>query len=222
MSYPASRSTVYGPKTETAVRGFQRAVGFTNRDVDGVVGPKTLCALFQIFDMKIRGKLESKANSQSNVAPTNPQGNRPNDNNNPLPSPKPLPGNADAPDLPPKRFQGAAKIGVQGSPRDGQVELDFTMLSRNYFPNSGTNKIYHDTHGEYQLSWSLGLPPEVRGVYTGQLSFTVQPVTDWLVLWDRLHLFNPSVGILGQIPLNSKDYLNPDQLCIPGWALTWD
>jgi hypothetical protein len=48
----------------------------------------------------------------------------------------------------------------------------------------------------------LGIPLPPSSIYTGQLGITVQPVTDWLVLWDRLHLLTPAFGIYGQIPLN--------------------
>jgi peptidoglycan hydrolase-like protein with peptidoglycan-binding domain len=80
---------VYGRKTEAAVRRFQVSAGFRGRDVDGKVGPKTMVALFQIFDMEICGLLVPK----SNVLPTpiNPPTRKPpTDPTNQLPKPMPL------------------------------------------------------------------------------------------------------------------------------------
>jgi hypothetical protein len=192
---------IYGPKTEAAVRHFQKAVGFRGRDVDGIVGPKTTLALFQIFDMKICGKLTPSPNHPA--APVNP----PNTANQ-LPKPMPLLANqtkANDPEELPKRFQLSSQFGFQESRRDGpglQAQLGLTFRSRNYFPNSGANTIYHGLHFEAMFAPVIGIPLPPSSIYTGQLGVTVQPVTDWLVLWDRLHLLTPSVGIYGQIPFN--------------------
>jgi len=207
---------VYGHKTEAAVRAFQVAAGFKGRDVDGKVGPKTMIALFQIFDMKVCGKLTPKATPPSNPAPVNPPvGKPPNNPTNQLPRPMPVPSNqlhANAPEDVPRRFQANAQIGLQQSQRDGsgiQAQLGLTFRSRDYFPNSGANTIYHGLHTETILQPALGIPLPPSSIYTGQFGVTVQPVTDWFVLWDRLHLFTPTLGAYGQIPLNSPGGLDP-------------
>ncbi len=207
----------FGPKTEAAVRHFQKAAGFHGRDVDGVVGPKTTLALCQIFDMKIRGTLTAKQNPPNVTPPVNPPGKPVVKPANQMPKPMPVPANLtkanDPTDLP-KRFQGNLQAGFQDSKRDGpglQTQLGLTFRSRDYFPNSGANTIYHGMHSETVFApLVLGIPLPPSSIYTGQLSVTVSPVTDWLVLGDRLHLLTPSVGVYGQIPLNqSSDPTDP-------------
>lgn len=47
MGYsPGGTDGVYGPATRAAVRAFQTRQGWTGRDADGIVGPKTLDRLF--------------------------------------------------------------------------------------------------------------------------------------------------------------------------------
>ena len=207
---------VYGPKTEAAVRRFQVAAGFRGRDVDGEVGPKTMVALFQIFDMTILGVMMPKPTPPPNRGSVTPPTLRPSDNPaNQLPKLFPVPGNqikANAPEDLPKRFQANAQLGYQQSQRDGagvQAQLGLTFRSRDYFPNSGANTIYHGLHTETILQPALGIPLAPSTIYTGQLGVTVQPVTDWFVLWDRLHLFTPTFGAYTQIPLNSPNGLDP-------------
>jgi peptidoglycan hydrolase-like protein with peptidoglycan-binding domain len=203
----------FGPNTERAVRAFQKAVGFKGKDIDGIVGPKTTLALCQIFDLKICGKVTPKP-SQANVAPPPQQAVKPP---NQATKPTPVPPNAtgagnatqagNSADLP-KRFQGNLQVGPQYSARDGagvQTSLSGTFRTRDYFPNSSDKKFYHGMHGELQFApLVLGIPLPPSSIYTGQLSVTISPVTDWLVLSDRLHLFTPSVGVYGQIPLNQS------------------
>jgi hypothetical protein len=195
---------VYGSRTETAVRRFQKAAGFFGPDVDGVVGPQTTVALFQIFDMKIGANLTPKSPGSPSVpAPHSPDSSKPNDR----PKPFPIPDNqkANDPEELPKRFQLSAQFGFQGSKRDGpgfQGQIGFTFRSRDYFPNSGPKTIYHGTHFEAMGSGTLGIPLPPSSIYTGQIGVTISPVTDWFVLWDRLHLLTPTFGIYGQIPLN--------------------
>jgi putative peptidoglycan binding protein len=201
----------YGPATERAVRLFQAAAGFTGRDVDGKVGPKTTLALFQIFDMKVAGTLTPKKDAPANtprVGPVTPPAKRP-------PTPVPVPPTqvkADPPDDVPKRFQGSAQFGYQWSNRDGsglQLQVGLTFRTRDYFPRSKKNAFYHGLHTEIALQPALGIPLPGSSIYTGQLGVTVQPVTDWFVLWDRLHLFTPTIGVFGQIPFNSPDGVDP-------------
>ena len=192
---------VFGPKTDNAVRHFQAAVGFRGRDLDGVVGPKTTVALFQIFNMNITGQMKLRLNPDL-VMP-------------PLVTPT-APG-AKSPELPelPKKFQFNAQGGYQYSDRDGpgsQIQLNFVFRSRDYFPNSGSHTIYHGMHLESSISpLTLGIPNKPdSGIFTGQFGFAVSPVTDWLVLWDRLHLLTPSAGMYGQVPFNpSSDPTDP-------------
>jgi Putative peptidoglycan binding domain len=198
---------VYGRKTEAAVRRFQVSAGFRGRDVDGKVGPKTMVALFQIFDMEICGLLVPKSNVLP--APINPPTRKPPaDPTNQLPKPMPLLSDqtkANAPDDIPRRFQANAQFGVQQSQRDGsglQAQLGLTFRSKDYFPNSGANTIYHGIHLETILQPALGIPLPPSSIYTGQLGITVQPVTDWFVLFDRLHILTPTFGVFAQIPLN--------------------
>lgn len=210
----------YGPKTENAVRHFQKAAGFKGRDVDGEVGPKTMVALFQIFDMKICGTLTPKPNQPANPTPVNPPTTKPPSNDT-LPKRFPLLSDqtkANKPDELPRRYQLTGQFGYQDSQRDGQglqAQLGFTFRSRDYYPNSGANTIYHGLHTETMITPVLGIPLSPSSIYTGQLGVTVQPVTDWFVLWDRLHLLTPSIGIFGQIPLNSGNPLMDDPASHP-------
>ncbi len=43
----------FGPKTDTAVRAYQRAVGFASKDVDGVVGPKTWTEILTVDTVEL-------------------------------------------------------------------------------------------------------------------------------------------------------------------------
>ena len=198
---------VYGPKTDAAVRRFQAAVGFKGRDVDGVVGPKTTVALFQIFNMNITGQMKLRLNPDLLTPPAG----------TPVTPPTPVTPGTKPPEPAelPKKYQFNAQGGYQYSDRDGpgsQVQLNFVFRSRDYFPNSGSNTIYHGMHSETSISpLTLGIPNSPgSGIYTGQFGFAVSPVTDWLVLWDRLHLLTPSVGAYGQIPFNpSSDPSDP-------------
>ncbi len=198
----------FGNDTEAAVRVFQKAAGFRGRDIDGEVGPKTTVALFQVFDVSICGTLKpNPAKSKLNApAPANPP--KPAMNNAPKPIPVPAnQGTANPPELP-KRYQLSSQFGYQLSRRDGpglQYNWGWTFRSRDYFPSSGPDTIYHGMHNEVMISPTLGIPLPPSSIYTGQLSVQVSPVTDWLVLWDRLHLLTPSVGVYGQIPFNPRD-----------------
>jgi peptidoglycan hydrolase-like protein with peptidoglycan-binding domain len=195
---------IFGPITEAAVRRFQKAAGFKGRDIDGVVGPKTTLALCQLFEMKIRGTVTPKQNPPTVNPPVTPAKITTNE----APRPMPVPSNAKAngPTDLPKRFQSNLQAGVQGSKRDGwggQTQLSWTFRSRDYFPNSGANTIYHGMHRETVIApLVVGIPFPPSSVYTGQFSVTVSPLTDWLVLGDRLHLFTPSIGAYGQVPFN--------------------
>ena len=60
----------FGPETKAAIKRFQRDIGFTGRDVDGIVGPNTMAA-FDDHDV------------------TNTTGNAPPENIGPIPSPRP-------------------------------------------------------------------------------------------------------------------------------------
>jgi hypothetical protein len=105
----------------------------------------------------------------------------------------------------PNRFQLSLQPGFRLSNRDGkgvQVHLGFTFRSRNYFPNSGANTIYHGIHFETMLAQVLGIPLPPSSIYTGQSGVTVQPATGWFVLGDRWHILTPSTGIYAQIPFN--------------------
>jgi Putative peptidoglycan binding domain len=195
---------LYGPKTQNAVRRFQQAAGFKGREIDGIVGPKTMIALFQVFDMKISGTLTPKSNPP---APPPAKPNIPA-----VPPLKPMPSTVPPPDEIPRRFLATAQLGYQYSQRDGQglqAQLGLTFRSKDYFPNSAANTIYHGLHTETILQPALGIPLPKSSIYTGQLGVTVQPVTDWLVLFDRLHLLTPTLGVYGQIPLNSPGGLDP-------------
>jgi hypothetical protein len=210
LSPPIKVDGIFGSKTEAAVRRFQKAVGFPRKEIDGLVGPKTTVALFQIFDMKITADLKPK---DSNAAPTSPSqtpANKPADPPRTVPASETKPG--DSKEELPQRFQLSAQVGFQDSSRDGpgvQVALGATFRSRDYFPNSGPNTIYHGTHLEIGLSPSLGIPLPPSSIYTGQLGVTISPVTDWFVLRDRLHLFTPSFNVFGQIPLNHPNVTPP-------------
>lgn len=202
---------VFGSKTEAAVRTFQKAVGFTGRDIDGVVGPKTTVALCQIFDLKICGKVSHKPTQANGVPRPNVPVKPPIKPSGQLPQPTSIPAGGTGTTTPadlPKRFQGNLQVGPQFSPRDGfgvQTTLSATFRSKDYFPHSKAGKFYHGMHGELQFApLVLGIPLPPSSILTGQLSVTVSPVTDWLVLPHRIHLFTPSVGVYGQIPLNQE------------------
>jgi peptidoglycan hydrolase-like protein with peptidoglycan-binding domain len=210
---PLKVDGIYGPKTEKAVRHFQKAVGFHGRDVDGVVGPKTTTALFQVFDMKISGNLIPRANSST--ASSFPTGKPAVVNRTPAPTLAPSPSlKANDPTELPKRFQSTLQFGFQDSNRDGrglQAQLGFTFRTRDYYPNSGVNTIYHGMHWETMFAPVLGIPLPSSMIYTGQIGVTVQPVTDWFVLSDRLHLLTPSIGFYGQIPMNHPNATTPSK-----------
>src|SRR6266446_4033513 len=202
----------YGDKTQAAVIRFQKAVGFPKRDVDGVVGDKTRFALFQLFDVNICAAIKPKSNPPAKPAPP---ASKPVVVNPPIKTitgPKSTPASINQPpptasdDELPRWFQLSGQFAGQYSGRDGfglQAQLGFTARSRNYFPNSGKSLIYHSAHFEAMFAPVLGIPLPPSSTYTGQLSVTIQPITDWFVLWDRLHLLTPSLGFYGQIPLNS-------------------
>lgn len=208
----------FGDKTEKAVMQFQRAVGFRGKDIDGEVGPKTTLALCQLFEMKICGTLKPNA-ATTPVTPTTPtkpttppnlQQRNATGNNANTQGPKQFPpADAAKPKSPndlPNRYQASAQFGYQYSKRDGpglQAQLGFTFRSRDYFPNSNENSFYHGMHSETMIApFVLGIPLGSSSIYTGQLSISVAPLTDWLVIADRLHLLTPSLGIYGQIPFN--------------------
>lgn len=207
----------FGDKTEKAVMQFQKAVGFHGKDVDGAVGPKTTLAMCQLFEMKICGTLKPKSaitptaprNEQVSPPALKPQQMPPNSSTTQTPKPFPVPGipskAKDPTDLP-NRYQASLQFGYQYSQRDGpglQAQLGFTFRSRDYFPNSNENSFYHGMHSETTVApFVLGIPLGDSSIYTGQLSVSVAPLTDWLVIADRVHLFTPSVGIYGQLPFN--------------------
>jgi Putative peptidoglycan binding domain len=195
----------YGKETEAAVRRFQKAVGFQARDVDGEVGPKTMLALFQTFDMKIHAHLVPDLKPPAILSPADPPVS--SRSGSPVLPAKPAPA-ASTPEPPPKRFQSNLQFGPQGSLRDGaglQLQLALTFRSRNYFPHSDKHKFYHGAHVELIPALSCGFPVAKGSIFTGQIAVTVQPLTDWLVVGDRWHLFTPVVGIFGQIPLDPRD-----------------
>ena len=202
----------FGGKTEAAVIQFQRAVGFHGKDVDGVVGPKTTMALCQLFDMKICGTLKPKsATTQppSNTQASPPAPKPPTKPATQTPKSSPVTGSSTQANNPtdlPKRYQASLQFGYQYSHRDGsglQAQLGFTLRSRDYFPKSDANSFYHGMHSETMVApLVLGIPLGSSSIYTGQFSVSVAPLTDWLVIADRLHLLTPSVGIYGQIPFN--------------------
>ena len=213
----------FGPKTEQAVRDFQRMAGFTGRLVDGIVGPKTIVKLFAVYDLKVSGHLRKNAGTTQNTppGPSNPGQNQPAQGTNPPPSPaSTASGSASQDEPPPRRYNASAQLApAQYSDRDGwgaQVSLSLTARTGPYFSHAAHDAVYNDAHGELQLGVAFGLPnPYQRrtfsGVYTGQLTLTYLPITDWLVLWDRLHLFSPSVQLFGQIPL----YDSPSRSSFP-------
>jgi hypothetical protein len=208
----------YGEKTQAAVVRLQRAVGFPKRDVDGVVGPKTRVALFQLFDVNVCAAITPKSNPPAKPAPpasiptvvNAPTKTITGSKSTPASTNQPPPTASD--DELPRWFQLSGQFGVQDSRRDGlglQAQFGFTMRSRDYFPNSRKSRIYHGAHFEAMFAPVLGIPLPPSSTYTGQLDVTVQPITDWFVLWDRLHLLTPSLGFFGQIPLNSPSASTP-------------
>jgi len=198
----------FGPHTQAAVIKFQKAAGFKGRDVDGIVGPKTTVALFRMFNVSVCGNLTPKSAQPNNPTPPGkPPAPKP-----PAPPPpakvqpktNPTSSTTDPPDELPRWFQLSGQPGFQYSARDGaglQLQLGFTYRSRDYFPRSPAGAFYHGMHNELMLATVLGIPLPPSSTYTGQLVLQAQPITDWLVLWDRLHLLTPSIGIYGQIPL---------------------
>lgn len=218
---------VYGSTTEAAVRQFQQAAGFRGQDIDGVVGPKTTLALFQLLNIKIRPRLRlsprytsiiSSAANRSRPAPSSiqvtaasPAGYGLQDHNS----------SSDAASNQenkiPKRFQASAQFGAQYSQRDGsglQGELSLTARSRDYFPNSNKNSIYHGMHLEAAGKFDFGIPVPPGSIFTGSVGVTIQPVTDWLVLGDW-HLLNPSVGAFAQWPFNQGGPVSPGSMPDP-------
>jgi hypothetical protein len=198
----------FGSHTERAVRRFQEAVGFRGHDIDGIVGPKTMVALFQTFDMTIKGRLipNLKAPAISPVTKPSPVAK-------PL-LPKPVasvpikPVQNNAVNTLPKRFQGNIQFGPQGSLRDGeglQVQASLTFRTRDFFPHSDTKHVYDGAHLELIPALNFGIPVARGSIFTGQLSVTVQPLTDWLVIGERWHLLTPQIGAFGQIPLDPGD-----------------
>lgn len=204
----------FGDKTEKAVIQFQKAAGFHGKDVDGVVGPKTTLALCQLFEMKICGTLKPNPvtpppDKQATPPAPKPPNTPAKDTTTQSPKPFPVPGiptKAKNPTDLPNRYQAGLQFGYQYSRRDGpglQAQLGFTFRSRDYFPNSDENSFYHGMHSETTVApFVLGIPLGDSSIYTGQISVAVAPLTDWLVIADRVHLLTPSVGIFGQIPFN--------------------
>jgi peptidoglycan hydrolase-like protein with peptidoglycan-binding domain len=211
--HPLAVDGIYGPETESAVRRFQRAAGFQPRLIDGIVGPITASRLFGIFDVKITGTIRRTSSAPPTQPGSPPQSATPPSGNT-APTPRPTGnsrpaaaqsgGGADK-DPPPRRFNASAQVGVQGSARDGggaQVHLAVTARTRDYLTHPSARSIYRGVHFEAQLSGSVGIPFPPSSVYTGQLSASISPVTDGFVLWDRLHLFTPTISAFGQVPLN--------------------
>jgi hypothetical protein len=197
----------YDSETEAAVRHFQASVGFTGKDVDGVVGNKTMVALFQTFDIKMRAnlipslKMPSILSTPPSLLLPVPPGNAP-----PGPTGAPVV-NATKPEIP-KKLQLSMQVGVQESRRDGpgiQMQWGLTARTRAFWPKSDKNKVYHDIHFEAMPNLVLQIPiPPLSSIYAGQLGITIQPLTDWLVIRNRWHMLTPSFGAFGQYPLNRK------------------
>jgi hypothetical protein len=176
--------------TEDAVRLFQQAAGFEGKDVDGIVGPKTTLAIFQTFDMYLKVKLTPDLKRPE--IPSLPNPSRYSPSGTPAASPT-------------KANQGAP-------PKLRQLNLQFGLTFRAgkpYFPHSDKFKFYHGAHAEIIPQLSIGFPVVEGGIFTGQLTVTIQPLTDWLVIGDRWHLFTPAFGFYGQIPLNSGPASDP-------------
>jgi hypothetical protein len=194
----------YGDLTEHAVWLFQKQAGFKGPDLDGKVGPKTMAALFPVVDIKVQASIASKAQTQSS-APANP-----NQSAKPTVTPPANPPDANKPPEGPDRLQVVGQIGPQLSNRDGagsQINLAFTYLTRPLFPHSNKSSVYHGATLQLQPSLTLGLPVPSGSIYTGQLNFLFQPITDWLVLWDRVHLLTPQIGQYSQVPINHDNSL---------------
>ena len=192
--------------TEDAVRLFQKAAGFEGKDITGTVGPKTTLAIFQTFDMYLKVKLTPDLKRPEILSLPNPSRYFPSA----TPVASPTKANEEAA---PKLRQLNWQFGAQGSRRDGaglQLQLGLTFRAcKPYFPHSDKHKFYHGAHAEIIPQLTIGFPVAKGGIFTGQLTVTIQPLTDWLVIGDRWHLFTPAFGFYGQIPLNSGPASDP-------------
>lgn len=191
--------------TERAVRLFQKLAGFKPKDIDGKVGPKTMLAIFQTFDMYLTLRLVPDLKKPELLWLPNTSSNAPSGTvSTSLPAKKPA-----NPDL----RQLSLQFGPQGSRRDGpglQLQLGLTFRAgKPYFPHSDKHKFYHGAHAEIIPQLSVGFPVTSGGIFTGQATLTIQPLTDWLVIGERWHLFTPAFGFYGQIPFNSGPASDP-------------
>jgi hypothetical protein len=195
---------IFDKGTEAAVRLFQQKAGFTGKDIDGKVGPKTMLAIFQTFEMHL-------------TIPLVPQLKRPDILDLKLPTYSPSstssPSQAKPAEPPPKLRQLTLQAGPQWSRRDGtgpQLQFGVTFRAgKPYFPHSDKHKFYHGAHAEVIPQATFGIPVAKGGIFTGQATVTVQPLTDWLVIGDKWHLFTPAFGFYHQWPFNSGPSSDP-------------
>jgi peptidoglycan hydrolase-like protein with peptidoglycan-binding domain len=221
----------YGGQTEQAVRDFQKSVGFKGKQIDGQVGDQTMLALFPVYHLKIDGFLLPKLRMPEfrlpDFLPPPPKYTlrmRPDEPpSTPPATPTPAPATPTPPsgEDKPSWLQGNVQGGAQYSLRDGfgaQFSAALTLRLPDYKIGSLT------THGEIQGTVQIGLPNPPSDIYTGQYSLNVQPVTDALMIHDKvrkaqnlperyqLHFLNGFANIFYQGPIAGKSQPGVDDL----------
>jgi hypothetical protein len=197
-------SGVFDGETEMAVRRFQQAMGFGHRDVNGIVGNKTVAALFRVFKLEFKGHLLPDLRDPTvHPGPDLQYHGKADDSVKRSPLPSQDPESVE----PFQRLTSNWQFGYQKSRRDGkgyQFQLSLTARTRSYFPHATLDAFYHDMHTEVIPSVALGIPiPPGSSIYTGQIGLTVQPLTDWFEL-GGFHLLIPALGAGVQIPFNAS------------------